>query len=48
LKDEDFARVDVEASQSVDIINFIDIKEIDPLLFHKPYYLEVGKNGDKA
>jgi DNA end-binding protein Ku len=48
LKDEDFARVDVEASQSVDIINFIDIKEIDPLLFYKPYYLEVGKNGDKA
>jgi len=48
LKDEDFARVDVEATQTVDIMNFVDIDEVDPLLFYKPYYLEVGKGGDKA
>lgn len=48
LKDEDFARVDVEATQTVDIINFVAIKDVDPLLFYKPYYLEVGKGGDKA
>ncbi len=48
LKDEDFARVDVEATKSVDIINFVSLDEVDPLLFHKPYYLEVGKGGDKA
>lgn len=48
LKDEDFARVDVEATQTVDIINFVAIDEVDPLLFYKPYYLEVGKGGDKA
>jgi len=48
LKDEDFARVDVEATQTVNIINFIAIDEVDPLLFYKPYYLEAGKGGDKA
>src|SRR5471032_1128887 len=48
LKEEDFARVDVEATQTVDIINFVAIEDVDPLLFYKPYYLEVGKGGDKA
>jgi len=48
LKEEDFARVDVEATQTVDIINFVNIEDVDPLLFYKPYYLEVGKGGDKA
>jgi len=48
LKDEDFARVDVEATQTVDIINFVDIQEVNPLLFYKPYFLEVLKGGDKA
>src|SRR5580698_10037807 len=49
LKDEDFARVDVEATQTVDIINFVSIAEVDPLLFYKPYALlqqalmDVGK-----
>ena len=48
LKEEDFARVDVEATQTVDIMNFVTLDEVDPLLFYKPYYLEVGKGGDKA
>jgi DNA end-binding protein Ku len=48
LRDEDFARVDVEATQTVDIISFVALDEVDPLLFYKPYYLEVGKGGDKA
>lgn len=48
LKDEDFARVDVEATQTVDILNFVRLDDVDPLLFSKPYYLEVGKGGDKA
>lgn len=48
LKEEDFARVDVEATQTVDIINFVKMDDVDPLLFYKPYYLEVRKGGDKA
>jgi DNA end-binding protein Ku len=48
LRDEDFRRVDVEATQTVNIINFVSLKEVNPLLFHKPYYLEAGKGGEKA
>ena len=48
LKDEDFQRVDVEATQTVDIQDFVDLDEIDPIYFYKPYYLEPQKGGDKA
>jgi DNA end-binding protein Ku len=48
LKDEDFERVDLEATQTVDIQDFVDQREIDPIFFYKPYYLEPQKGGDKA
>jgi len=48
LKDEDFQRVDLEATQTVDIQDFVNQEEIDPLFFYKPYYLEPQKGGDKA
>jgi DNA end-binding protein Ku len=48
LKDEDFSRIDVEATQTVDIINFVTLQEVNPLLFYKPYFLEVAKGGEKA
>ena len=48
LKDEDFARVDVEATQTVDILHFVALEDVNPLLFHKPYYMEAGRGGDKA
>ncbi|HEV3098189.1 MAG TPA: Ku protein [Candidatus Udaeobacter sp.] len=48
LKDEDFERVDLEATQAVDIQDFVLQEEIDPIFFYKPYYLEPQKGGDKA
>ena len=48
LNDEDFERVDLEATQTVDIQDFVDQEEIDPMFFYKPYYLEPQKGGDKA
>src|SRR6187455_2287250 len=48
LQDEDFQRVDLEATQTVDIQDFVDLEEIDPMYFYKPYYLEPQKGGDKA
>lgn len=48
LKTEDFQRVDLEATQTVDIQDFVDVGEIDPMFFYKPYYLEPQKGGDKA
>jgi DNA end-binding protein Ku len=48
LKEEDFAQVDVEAAQTVEIMRFVQLKEVDPLFFYKPYYMEPQKGGDRA
>src|SRR5256885_5449988 len=48
IKEEDFRRADVEATQSVDIVEFVQLEEIDPIFFDKPYYLEPQKKGEKA
>jgi DNA end-binding protein Ku len=48
LTDEDFDRVNVEATQSVDIVQFVELSEINPMYFDKPYYLEPEKRGRHA
>ena len=48
LNEKDFQRVDLEATQTVDIQDFVGVGEIDPMFFYKPYYLEPQKGGDKA
>src|SRR5262249_41011077 len=48
LKEDDFKRVDIEATQTVDIIDFVPLADINPMYFHKPFYMEAGKGGDKA
>jgi DNA end-binding protein Ku len=48
LKEEDFKRADIEATQSVDIVEFVTLEEIDPVFFDRPYYLEPDKKGAKA
>lgn len=48
LDEKDFQRVDLEATQTVDIQDFVNLEEIDPMYFYKPYHLEPQKGGDKA
>lgn len=48
LKEDDFKRVDVEATQTVDIQSFVLQKDVNPVFFHKPYYMEPQKGGDRA
>jgi DNA end-binding protein Ku len=48
LSDEDFRRANIEASKTVDIQAFVDLKDIPPLFFETPYYLAPGKRGEKA
>src|SRR5256885_8360574 len=38
LKDEDFKRVDIEATQTVDILDFVRLAEVNPMYFQKPYF----------
>ena len=48
LRDEDFKRVDIEATQTVHIESFAKLAEVDPIFFHKPYYMEPLKGADRA
>ncbi len=48
VSDEDLKRVNVEATQSVDIVEFVDLTQINPMYFDTPYYLEPEKKGRHA
>lgn len=48
LNEEDFKRVDIEATQTIDITDFVELDEVNPMFFNKPYYIEAQKGGEKA
>ncbi|HHT36926.1 MAG: Ku protein [Candidatus Wallacebacter cryptica] len=48
LTEADFAGVAIEATKTIDILNFVDLAEIDPIYFDKTYFLEAVKPGIKA
>lgn len=48
LGEEDFKAANVEATQSVDIVKFVEGASIDPMYYDRPYYLEPSKKGQKA
>jgi DNA end-binding protein Ku len=48
LEKEDFKRANVEATQSVDIVGFVDAADIPLYYFESPYYLAPGKHGEKG
>jgi DNA end-binding protein Ku len=48
LSDEDLKGAAPEATQTIDIVDFVDLEEISPLYFDKPYYLAPDKKGAKA
>jgi len=48
LKDEDFQKVRIESTHSIDITDFVELEQVDPKFFYKPYFLEPQKGGEKA
>jgi DNA end-binding protein Ku len=48
LTDEDFEKVQIESTHSVEITDFVDQAQINPKFFYKPYFLEPQKGGEKA
>lgn len=48
LNDEDFEKANPKRSKTIEILHFIEEKEVDPVYYVKPYYLEPDKNADKA
>ena len=47
LDDEDLDRLDVELTKTIDICDFVDLDEIDPIYFRKAYYLEPQDGSEK-
>ncbi|MEO8150399.1 MAG: Ku protein [Bacteroidia bacterium] len=48
LEDEDFEAADAEKTKTIDLINFVEEREIDSLYYEQPYYLEPDKSAMKA
>ncbi len=48
LTDDDFEAIPVESSRAIDIQQFVDLDEIDPMLYKKSYYLVPEETGAKA
>jgi DNA end-binding protein Ku len=45
---EELASVSPERSRTIEIVEFIDMGEVDPIYFDHPYYLVPLKGGEKA
>jgi DNA end-binding protein Ku len=48
LTDEDVNAIPVESSRAIDIHRFVDLDDIDPVMFKKSYYLVPEETGAKA
>ena len=48
LTDEDLKRANVEATQTIDILSFVDSEEIPEIYFEQPYYLKPARGGAKV
>ena len=48
LTDEDFEAIPVESSRAIDIQQFVELEEIDPMQYKKSYYLVPEETGAKA
>jgi len=48
LTKDDFKTAAVEKTKTIDILDFVDPKEVDERYFETPYYLQAGKGADRA
>lgn len=48
LEDEDFRRADVAKTQTIDVVSFVNVGEVDSVYLEKPFYLEPVKEAGKA
>jgi DNA end-binding protein Ku len=45
LTDDDFADLPLTSSKTIDVLEFVEAAEVDPIYFEKSYYLEPEKTG---
>ncbi|MEU5884867.1 Ku protein [Spirillospora sp. NPDC047279] len=47
LTDEDFADLPLSTSRRIDVLQFVEVDQVDPIYFNKTYYLEPDGTGAK-
>jgi DNA end-binding protein Ku len=48
VSDEELRRANPEATQTIDLVHFVDAAQINPIYYEKPYYIAPLKNGEKG
>lgn len=48
ITDEDLESIDIGLARTVDIVQFVDQSEIDPVYYDRPYFLEPTKGAERA
>jgi DNA end-binding protein Ku len=48
MSDEELESVTPERSRTIEIVEFIDLTDVDPIYYDHPYYLVPSKGGEKA
>lgn len=48
INEEDLERIPLENTKTIDILDFVDLTQVDPIYFDKTYYLEPSQGGEKA
>lgn len=48
INEEDLARIPLETTKTIDILDFVQLDQVDPIYFDKTYYLEPSPGGEKA
>jgi len=48
LEPEELEAIPLETAHAINILEFVDLAEIDPIYFEKAYYLAPDENGEKA
>jgi DNA end-binding protein Ku len=48
MTEEDLAGIAIEQTKSIDIVDFVDLSQIDPIYYSKTYFVTPGDGGQKA
>ncbi|MBY0315224.1 MAG: Ku protein [Bdellovibrionales bacterium] len=48
MSEADFKKANVKATGTMEIEDFVELSEVDPILFDKPYYIVPQKGGEKG
>jgi len=47
LSEDEFKKADIKKTETIEIVDFVDESEIDPIYYEKPYYLEPTRGAAK-